>query len=173
MARKKNLSDPRNNGRFGGAQAADVPELSGEMGQEEYYEESAGGITPRTKKRAGRFMWVSIIFLIIAILCLGGFYMMYNSSIVNKERSCWVEQQNVEALAEKYVVDNGFLSLPAYVEDIPGFENVYNPCPAGGEYTWNPITGQYSCSEHGHWPAGFNQAQSINQGTTTVMIEAN
>lgn len=170
MAKRKDLSDPRNRGRRGSAQ--DMPELSGDMAQQEYYEEAPGGISPRTKKRAGRFLWISIIFLIISILCIAGFMMMYNSSVVNAKRSCWVEQQNIEALAEKYVVDNGFLSLPAYVEDIPGFENVFIDCPSGGTYTWNPITGQYSCSEHGHWPEGFNQAQSINQGTTTVMIEA-
>lgn len=161
------MSDPRLRGR-------QTPELAGEtpapQQQEEY--ESASGISLRTLKRAGRFMWLSIIFLIISLLCIGGFMLMYNSSVVNKERSCWTEQQNIEALAEKYVLDNGFSSLPAYVEDIPGFENVYIDCPTGGSYTWNPITGQYSCSEHGHWPEGFNQAQSINQGTSTVVIEA-
>lgn len=165
------MSDPRAKGR----RNTSSPELAGAVVQEEaYYEEpsSNGGITLRTLKRSGRFLWISIIFLLVSVLLVVGFLMMYNSSVVNAKRSCWVEQQNVETLAEKYVVDNGFLSLPAYVEDVPGFENVYHDCPSGGSYTWNPITGQYSCSEHGHWPEGFNQAQSINQGTTTVMIEA-
>lgn len=165
------MSDPRAKGR----RSSNSPELAGEVVQEEaYYEDSSsnGGITLRTLKRSGRFLWISIIFLLVSVLLVVGFLMMYNSSVVNAKRSCWVEQQNVEALAEKYVVDNGFLSLPAYVEDVPGFENVYHDCPSGGSYTWNPITGQYSCSEHGHWPEGFNQAQSINQGTTTVMVEA-
>lgn len=165
------MSDPRAKGR----RNTSSPELAGAVVQEEtYYEDpsSNGGITLRTLKRSGRFLWISIIFLLVSVLLVVGFLMMYNSSVVNAKRSCWVEQQNVEALAEKYVIDNGFLSLPAYVEDVPGFENVYHDCPSGGSYTWNPITGQYSCSEHGHWPEGFNQAQSINQGTTTVMIEA-
>lgn len=169
MAKNKTMADPRMRGR----RQNTAPELAGDMMEEEYYEEEpSGGITLRTLKRSGRFLWLSIIFLLISVLLVAGFLMMYNSSIVNAKRSCWVEQQNIEALAEKYVVDNGFLSLPAYVEDIPGFENVYHECPSGGSYTWNPITGQYSCSEHGHWPEGFNQAQSINQGTTTVMVEA-
>lgn len=165
------MSDPRAKGR----RNTSSPELAGAVVHEEaYYEDpsSNGGITLRTLKRSGRFLWISIIFLLVSVLLVVGFLMMYNSSVVNAKRSCWVEQQNVEALAEKYVVDNGFLSLPAYVEDVPGFENVYHDCPSGGSYTWNPITGQYSCSEHRHWPEGFNQAQSINQGTTTVMIEA-
>lgn len=136
------------------------------------YMEESGGITVRTLKRAGRFMWLAIIFLLLTILAIFGYMQLYDSSIVSEERSCWRNQQNVEELAETYITQNGFSSLPAYVEDIPGFDNVVQACESGGSYTWNPITGQFSCSEHGHWPEGFNQAQSINRGTTTVMIEA-
>lgn len=163
------MSDPRAKGR---RQAE--KELAGNAGyaQAEEYVEESGGITVRTMKRAGRFMWASIFFLILTILLVAGYLYMYDSSVVSIERACWMNQQNVETLSQRYVTENGFSSMPAYVEDIPGFDNVVKECEAGGAYTWNPITGQFSCSEHGHWPEGFNQAQSILRGTTTVMIEA-
>lgn len=168
MRRNKNMSDPRAKGQ----RRPQPAELDGDYTEQYYYEEEEpGGITLRTLKRAGRYMWIGIVFFLISLALIGGYIVLYNSSIVNEKRSCWVEEQNIELLAQKYVTDNGFSSLPAYIEDIPGFENVYKECPTGGAYTWNPITGEYSCSEHGHWPEGFNQAQSINQGTTSVMVE--
>lgn len=151
----------------------DASELAGNMPVDGTQTDgNVGGITLRTMSRAGKFMWLAIAFLIVTILMFLGYVFLYNSSIVNEERSCWVQQQNIEALCQKYITENGFSSAPAYIEDIPGFQNVAHDCPSGGSYTWNPITQQYSCSEHGHWPDGFNQAQSVNTGTTTIMIEA-
>lgn len=168
MGRNSNMSDPRQRGRRQAEKT--LQGNAGYVAAEDYIEEN-GGITVRTMKRAGKFMWASIIFLLLSISAIAGYWFLRNSSIINEQRYCWVNEQNVESLAERYVNENGFSSLPAYVEDIPGFENVAQECPSGGAYTWNPITGEYSCSEHAHWPEGFNQAQSINRGTTTVMIE--
>lgn len=133
----------------------------------------AHGITYDSMKRGGKFMIAAIIVFILSLMALFGYQYLYNSSIINKERACWLQEQRVEQLAQKYMTSNGFSSLPAYVEDIPGFSDIQADCPSGGSYTWNPVNGEYTCSEHQHYPDGFNGAKSVNEGTTVSTVEKN
>lgn len=169
---RQKMSDPRAKGKIN--QQSNEPLQLPEYDEPILEENTNTGISLTSMRRAGRYMWIAIIFMIVSILIVVGYMFLYNSSIVSAERQCWVEQQQIEALANRYVVDNGFSSLPAYVEDVPAFDQIYVDCPSGGTYTWNPVLGQYSCSEHGHYPEGFNQAQSSisSQKTITIVNES-
>lgn len=172
MARAPKIDDPRMNGRYDAAvNQVGAASAQGYAPTDDLeYDDSRTGVSLQSMKKAKRYMWISIGFMIICIALVAGYIFLYNSSITSAQRACWLEQQNIELLANKYVVDNGFSSLPAYVEDIPAFEQIYADCPSGGEYTWNPILGEYSCSEHGHYPPQFNQAQSIISGQQTHVV---
>lgn len=173
MARKQKISDPRTRGRR--QQPVEETAIGALSGQQMAYdlEEDTTGISLGSMKKAAKYMWLSIVFMILCIGSIFGYFFLYNATIVSAQTNCWLEQQNIENLANKYIVDNGFASLPAYVEDIPGYEQLYRDCPSGGGYTWNPVLGQFSCSEHEHYPEGFNKAQSQVQGTSTKVIPAN
>ena len=134
-----------------------------------YEEESA--ITLDSLRKSKRYLIIALAFLILVVFLVVGYMFMYNNSIIQKRNTCWLHQQQIEQFATQYVNDNGLASYPAYVEDIPNFASIDMKCPDGGGYTWNPVAGVYYCSEHGHWPSGFNQAQSINQGTQTMVVE--
>lgn len=119
-------------------------------------------------RRARHYEVVALVFMILMMFLPGGYALAFKSSISSAQSSCWKYEQTVEALANQYVTVNGLSSYPAYVEDIPSFNEIQSQCPKGGSYTWNPITGEYSCSVHQHYPEGFNSSQSINEGTTVT-----
>lgn len=133
------------------------------------YEEK-DGITYASLKKSTRFMVIALVMLALSVGAVFMYITMYNSSLVSRERACWLYEQQIEALASKYMTSNGFSSLPAYVEDIPGYDSISQECPTGGSYTWNPITGEYTCSEHQHYPDGFNGAESSVTGTSTTTV---
>lgn len=145
--------------------------LEGDTQVEYQYEVDERSVTLDSLRRSRKHVLIAIVFLVLAILAVIGYIFMYNNSIINHRNTCWLHQQQVEFLAESYATENGLASLPAYIEAVPNFESIKMDCPDGGTYTWNPVTGEYYCSEHGHWPLGFNEAQSVNQGTTTGMVE--
>ena len=129
---------------------------------DEYYAaEKAREIDLASLKKSKRYLFLGIGMLVLSIILVVGFIVLFNTSVKGKQERCWKYQQDIEAVANQYMVTNGFSSLPAYVEDLKVYDQIKQECPSGGEYTWNPVTGEYSCSEHGHYPEGFNSAHSI------------
>lgn len=124
-------------------------------------------------RKARRFKVLALAALVTAILCAGAFYMLQVNGTNGRQTSCWRNELAAEQAAQSYVKANGFSSAPAYLEDIPGFDMEKIKCPDGGEYTWNPVTGELSCSEHGHHPSSFGAAQNQNLGTTTSSVSNN
>lgn len=119
-----------------------------------------------TLKRARRYEIIALVFMFLMCLLPLGYSTLAKNSVNNAQTTCWKNEQTIEALAQQYVTVNGLSSYPTYVEDIPSFNEIAQQCPIGGSYTWNPIVGEYSCSVHQHYPEGFNESQSIRQGTT-------
>lgn len=139
--------------------------------EEEYEYEEETGITKKSMKRGLRYVIIAIIFLLLSIGAFFGADIVHAQMVTNSKTNCWLYEQAMEQNAYKYMNDNHFASLPAYIEDIPGYQPYQ--CPAGGQYTWNPVTGEYSCSFHGEHPSDFNQAQSVSQGQETKITNAN
>lgn len=138
-----------------------------------YDGEKDSAITLDSFRRSKRYIALSIIFVLASLMLIVGFMFIKSNSETQKQHACWKHQQQVEQLATKYATNAGLASLPAYIEDVPGYSGIQSDCPTGGSYTWNPVSNEYYCSEHSHWPPGFNQAQSINQGTQTTMVDGN
>ena len=136
-----------------------------------YGNEPKNAITLDSLKRSRRYVIISIVFFVLSLALVAGFIFMKNATEQNHRNACWLHQQQIEELTTKYATDNGLASLPAYIEDVPGFEAAKQECPDGGEYTWHPVKVEYYCSVHGHWPPGFNKAQSVNQGSQTTLVE--
>ena len=134
------------------------------------YELDDKSVTLMSLRRSRKHVLVALVFMVLAVLAVVGYIFMYNNGIVSRRNACWLHQQQVEQLANTYVTENGLASLPAYIETVPNYESLNMKCPDGGTYTWNPVNGQYYCSEHGHWPDGFNSAQSIKYGTSTTTV---
>lgn len=165
----KKLTDPR-----GGAitEVDDGNTLGGQSSpdyyEDDYYEDVTISISSLHKAR--RYQIIAIVFLLVSILACGAWFFLGKTMTSNKQIQCFTYQVNVEQLAENYMTVNGFSSLPAYVEDIPNFGQIASSCPDGGQYTWNPVTGEYSCSFHGHHPDGFAAPQSSTVATNTEAV---
>lgn len=133
-----------------------------EMYSDEYYAaDEAKEIDLASLRKSKKYMFIGLGMFILSLLLVFGFIFMSGVTVKGKQERCWKYQQQVEEAAKQYMVTNGFSSLPAYVEDLKIYEQIKQECPSGGEYTWNPVTGEYSCSEHGHYPEGYNSAQSV------------
>lgn len=117
-------------------------------------------------RRARKYQIIAIVAFFVSVLCAVGYYMFYNNTVSGRKAACWSYEMQVEDLAKNYVSVNGFSSYPAYVEDIPTFSDNEMKCPSGGEYTWNPVTGTYSCSVHGEHPDNWNKPTSEVTGKT-------
>lgn len=128
--------------------------------------DSALDIDVTSLRRARKYQVIAIVMFFISVLCAVGYYMFYNNTVRGKQTACWNHEMEIEELAKNYLSVNGFSSYPAYVEDIPTFSEHDMKCPSGGEYTWNPVTGEYSCSVHGHHPDNWNKPTSEVTGQT-------
>lgn len=109
-----------------------------------------------------------IAFLLFALVALAVSFVFGKQVKQSRLDQCWSYQVRVENLAQSYVTQQGGSSFPAYVEDIPGFDEIGAECPSGGKYTWDPVSGRYVCSEHGPHPDGYAAPQSTVEGTNTV-----
>ena len=134
---------------------------------EPYYDET--GITDKSLSKARRYVVISILFL---LLCIGGFFgiqTLGKAKVVNARNNCWMNEYNVEKVASNYILTNGLMSYPAYIEDVSDYSEP--SCPSGGTYTWDPVGGEYVCSEHGHYPKGFGDPKSQDMGTQQIVTE--
>lgn len=135
-----------------------------------YIEDEHTGVSRASLRRSRTFLFVGICGLLCSIIAFILCVVLYQTGITNHQNACWNHELQIEQLAQQYITTNGFTSLPAYVEDIPTFTSVQKECPDGGSYTWNPVTGEYYCSVHQHYPDGYGRAQSVNMGTETTVI---
>ena len=130
----------------------------------EYYDydtTQAAGVASLRKSR--KYLAAGIVSMII-VAAIGGIIYI----------SCWSYEQQVEQFASNYASKNGLASYPAYLKDIPDAgDTLTGKCPDGGSYTWNPVTGEYTCSVHGHYPNGWNAPRSQSLGTTTTVTTNN
>ena len=171
MARKNKISDPRAQSKIN-KQMREFDEmsagaLSGEQyfdGEgsydEQYYDAPDDTITLKSKRKATVYVIVALIFMLGAFGAVYMYQMSQRNAVAEAQSTCWLQEQKMEKLVTDYVELNAFNSLPAYVEDVPNYKQTFAACPSGGEYTWNPITGEYTCSMHEHYPEGFAAAQS-------------
>ena len=167
------LRDPRGNG-------AAPRQLSGSVGNgagtddgydDEYGEEYEDvTITISSLKKARKFQILGIVSIVLAMCGFAAWFLLGQQMTANNMTYCYSYEVAVEKLAQNYMTVNGFSSLPAYVEDIPNFGSVSAKCPNGGAYTWNPVTGTYSCSYHGHHPDDFATPQSQTLSTNTEAV---
>lgn len=138
---------------------------SGEIILEDEY-----GISLKSKKKAGRYRIISVLFLLLVIACSAGAF-MYKQQLVQLNRDkCWNYQSLIESKIGQYVRENGLSANPAYIEDVPGISGIKFSCPDGGEFTWDPVNGTYKCSEHGHYPDWFVTPESVVTGTDVVAV---
>ena len=174
MARKKKVADPRAGSANGGASAYSVEETRGGYADDGYgdlyIEDEHTGVNRQSLRKSRRYLIIGFIGLAIAVIAFIMNLVLYQSGVTSHQNACWNNELKAEQLAQQYVTTNGFTSLPAYLEDIPGFTDMNLTCPDGGTYTWNPVTGEYYCSEHEHHPDSFGQAQSIQLGTQTTTV---
>lgn len=136
-------------------------------------DDSSDSIDMISLRKSKRYMILGIVMIAFVLSGLFGYTVLEKQSAINHRDACWSYEQKVEQLAFNYATQNSFSSYPAYIEDIPEFANIQQQCPDGGSYTWNPITGEYTCSEHGHYSSDFNKAQSIKTGTITKTLNTN
>ena len=137
-----------------------------------YIEDEHVGVNRGSLRKSRKYLFIGVFGLVASIAAFVLYFILYQNGITANQYACWSHQVQVEQLAQQYVTTNGFTSLPAYVDDIPTFSDIYMECPDGGSYTWNPVTGIYYCSEHQHYPDGFGDAQSITLGTSTTTVNA-
>lgn len=141
----------------------------------EYYDydtTQAAGVASLRKSR--KYLVAGIVSTIIVAAIGGIIYVMSGQLVYARQSNCWTYEQQVEQFASNYASQNGLASYPAYLEDIPGADDVLTgECPDGGSYTWNPVTGEYTCSVHGHYPSGWNAPRSQSLGTTTTVTTGN
>lgn len=135
--------------------------------------DSALDIDVTSLRRARKYQIIAILMFFVSILCAVGYYMFYKNTVSGKQAACWNHEMEVESLAKNYLSVNGFSSYPAYVEDIPTFSEYETQCPNGGKYTWNPVTGEYSCSVHGEHPDSWNKPTSEVTGKTITNTNNN
>jgi hypothetical protein len=125
-------------------------------------------------RKSRKFMGIGIVALLLAIALGFGTYWLQGQMTLSKKYECWAYEQKVEQFAQNYANKNGLASYPAYLEDMSGSKKVLTgKCPDGGQYTWNPVTGEYTCSVHGHYPSGWNAPRSQSLGTTTTVTTGN
>lgn len=123
-------------------------------------------------RKSRKYMLIGIVGFVAMCVVAFLLYMLGGQLSNAREQSCWTTEQAVESFVTDYANKNGYASFPAYLDDIPGITDVLTDCPDGGAYTWNPVTGEYTCSVHGHYPTGWNAPKSQSQGTT-VTVEQN
>ena len=161
------MASKHNNSRA--SSTVEVGRNMGEYSDGLYFEDETG-VDRFSLRKSRRYLGLGIFGMICAIFCFFACVAMYNSGITSKQIACWRHELEVEELADAYVSVNGFTSFPAYVEDIPTFSTIEADCPSGGSYTWNPVTGEYYCSEHEHYPDGYFDESSTSLGSTTTTI---
>lgn len=169
----KRMVDP-----LAGADQMEIPPESGfrrgsqydEYG--EYYgDEYEDRIGVWSLSKARKYKAFAFVMLALSLLSCGAWFMFGNFSVSQRQSNCWTYELTVEQLAQKYVTNNGLDSYPAYIEDVPGFTDLSYSCPSGGSYTWNPVTGEYYCSEHGHHTDEFGEPTSTTQSVVTKQVE--
>lgn len=125
-------------------------------------------------RKSRKFMAIGIVSIFVVILIGLGCYVFSTQQALARRNTCWAYEQQVEQWAANYVNQNGLASYPAYLEDIDGSDEMLKgKCPDGGEYTWNPVTGEYACSEDGHYPDGWNSPKSKSTGSTQTVTGNN
>lgn len=127
------------------------------------------GINLASKAKAGRYRIISLVFLLIVIGCSFAVFAYKKNVATTNRTSCWTYQNIIESKIQEYVRKNGLSANPAYVEDVPGISGIKFECPDGGGFTWNPVDGTYSCSEHGHYPDQFVTPESQ---VTSTQVQA-
>lgn len=129
------------------------------------------GINLQSKKKAGRYRIISLLFLLLVIGC-SALLFVYKQKVANEHQTnCWTYQVTVENQIQKFVRTNGLSANPAYVDDVPGISGIKFVCPDGGSFTWNPVDGEFYCSEHGHYPDSFVTPESEVTGTTVTEVK--
>lgn len=129
------------------------------------------GVNLASRKKAGRYRIIGLLFLILSLLSAAGVFMFRQQQMTTNRTQCWTYQSIVEQKVEDYVRTNGLSANPAYIDDVPGVGSVNFQCPSGGAFTWNPVDGTYTCSEHGHYPEAFVTPESEVTGTQQTAIE--
>lgn len=132
------------------------------------------GVNLASRKKAGRYRIISILFLLLVIAASVGVFMYKQQVAQNRVILCWTTENVVESKVNEYVRTNGLSANPAYVEDVPSVvEALRYQCQDGGTFTWNPVDGTYTCSQHGHYPPEFVTPESsvIDQQTQVIVEE--
>lgn len=130
------------------------------------------GVTPKSMSKARNYWIVAMLFLFLVVGGSAIIFIMMKSQTDGYRTNCWIYEQTIESMVSNYVTKNGLSANPAYIEDIPGIAGNSYSCKAGGSYTWNPVSGTYECSEHGHFPADFQAPQSqVVSSTKTEVVE--
>ena len=129
-------------------------------------------LTVASKGKATRYVVVAVLFLFVAIGCCFGYTILHNKSISDKQTTCWSTQVEVESLVQQYITRTGASSAPAYLETVADNVGLLQ-CPSGGGYTWNPVTQEFTCSFHGHYPADFARPTSTVTGVNETVIATN
>lgn len=141
---------------------------------EEYYEYDASRKADVSSLRKSRkYMIIGIVSVLLMLLACLGAYMMRGTMTASTQTASWAYEQRVEQFVSSYASQNGLSSYPAYLEDIPGFDGIEKTKPSDEAFTWNPVTGQYTGADHGHYPTGWNAPKSVSQGVTTTVTNTN
>lgn len=141
---------------------------------EEYYEYDASQRADVSSLRKSRkYMVAGIVSLLLMLLAGLGAYMMRGTMVASEQTASWAYEQRVEQFATSYASQNGLSSYPTYLEDIPGFDDIARTKPSDEAFTWNPVTGQCTGADHGHYPTGWNAPKSVSQGVTTTVTDTN
>lgn len=110
--------------------------------------ESLRGKVSRGNRR-NRWMVLATVVLLVAALATPVYRMANAASI---QARCFAQEQSVEAEAKTFRDDH--LDFPDSVTELASGKSLQ--CPGGGDYTWNPVLGTLTCSEHGHWGSSSN-----------------
>lgn len=145
-------------------------EAQRQLATDYYNYDMTHGADVSSLRKSRRYMAVGIVTLILVLILIGGAYLFRGQLTASDQTRCWGYEQQVEQFAQQYASQNGLASYPTYLDDVPGFADIKAQDPDGTDsYTWNPVTGEYTCPNHGHYPSGWNAPQSIMQGTQTTV----
>lgn len=129
------------------------------------------GVNLQSRKKAGRYRIISIIFLLLVIGASAMVFMYKKQVVETNQNKCWSYQSLIEGKVKQYVRENGLSANPAYIEDVPGISGIKFECPDGGGFTWDPVNGIYYCSEHGHYPESFVTPESVVTSSQTTAVQ--
>lgn len=107
-----------------------------------------------------------VIVVVVLLLCclVGGILVsialpVFNAASTNaRERACFAEQRVIEGAVQQWMAAEEGRSagaLPAYDAVVNAVVPDYIPeepvCTEGGTYEYDPVTGEVTCSVHGHY----------------------